>query len=136
VGSAVALEQGLVVAVVRQADRKSLVEIARELDAIVVRFRQGKLEVRDMSGGTFTITNLGGHGVDAFTPIVNQPESAILGVGRIAQRPAVVDGRVEPRHTAWLTLAFDHRVADGAPAGDFLSRVREIIEKPYLLVGM
>jgi len=136
VGSAVALEQGLVVGVVRQADRKSLVEICRDLDAIVARFREGKLGVSDMSGGTFTITNLGGHGVDAFTPIVNLPESAILGVGRIAQRPAVVSGRIEPRHTAWLSLAFDHRVTDGAPAGDFLSRVREIVEKPYLLVGM
>ncbi len=136
IGVAVAVEQGLLVAVVRDADRKSLVEVSRDLDSMASRARQGRLAVADMSGSTFTITNLGGHGVDTFTPIVNPPEAAILGVGRIAQRPFVVDGRVEARHTAWLSLAFDHRVTDGAPAGDFLTRIREIIEKPYLLVGI
>jgi pyruvate dehydrogenase E2 component (dihydrolipoamide acetyltransferase) len=136
IGVAIAVEQGLLVAVVRNADRKSLAEICKDVEGMAAQARQGKLQVADMSGSTFTITNLGGHGVDAFTPIVNPPEAAILGVGRIAQRPFVVDGRVEPRHTAWLTLAFDHRVTDGAPAGDFLTRIREIVEKPYLLVGI
>ena len=74
--------------------------------------------------------------MDAFTPIVNLPDAAILGVGRIAQRAAVVDGAVQPRHTCWLSLAFDHRVVDGAPAGDFLSRIVEILTKPYLMVGI
>ncbi len=135
VGVAVAVEAGLLVAVVRDADRKSLVEIARDIDAMAARAREGKLGVAEMAGSTFTITNLGGYGVDAFTPIVNPPEAAILGVGRIAQRPVVVDGRLEARHTCWLSLSFDHRIVDGAPAGDFLSRVAEIIAKPYLLVG-
>jgi len=137
VGVAVAVAGGLLVPVVRNADRRSLGEVAADVLALSARAKAGQLRAEDMAGGTFTITNLGGHGVDAFTPIVNPPEAAILGVGRIAKRPWVSeDDRLEARYTAWLSLSFDHRVADGAPAGDFLSRIREVVEKPYLLVGM
>ena len=99
IGVAVAVAEGLLVAVVRDADRKGLVEISRDIAQLAAKARDGKLTPAEMQGTTFTITNLGGHGVDAFTPIVNPPDAAILGVGRIAQRAAVVDGAVEPRHS-------------------------------------
>jgi pyruvate dehydrogenase E2 component (dihydrolipoamide acetyltransferase) len=89
-----------------------------------------------MQGGTFSITNLGQYRVDAFTPIVNPPETAILGVGRIALKAAVVEGRVEPRTQSTLSLSFDHRVVDGAPAAAFLARLAELLERPYALLGI
>jgi pyruvate dehydrogenase E2 component (dihydrolipoamide acetyltransferase) len=82
--------------------------------------------------GTFTITNLGMYGIDAFTPIINLPQYAILGVGRITDKPAVVDGQIVPRKIMALSLTFDHRVVDGAPAARFLNTVREYVEQPYL----
>jgi pyruvate dehydrogenase E2 component (dihydrolipoamide acetyltransferase) len=89
-----------------------------------------------MQGGTFTITNLGAYRVDGFTPIVNPPETAILGVGRIADKPVVVDGKIEARTMCTLSLSFDHRVVDGAPAAAFLARLAELIERPYALLGI
>jgi pyruvate dehydrogenase E2 component (dihydrolipoamide acetyltransferase) len=135
VGIAVASDQGLLVVVVRDADKKPLAQVNGDLMGMVGRSRQGGLGPDELSGSTFTITNLGGYGVEAFTPIVNPPETAILGVGRIAQRPAVVDGQIVPRDLMYLSLAFDHRVVDGAPAAQFLQRVKECLEAPYILLA-
>jgi pyruvate dehydrogenase E2 component (dihydrolipoamide acetyltransferase) len=133
VGVAVALDDGLIVPVIRHADRRSLLEIARESKELGQRAQQGKLQVADVTGGTFTVTNLGASGVDAFTPIINPPECAILGVGKIAEKPVARGGQVVIRPSMWLSLTFDHRIVDGKPAADFLRRVQEILEKPYLI---
>jgi pyruvate dehydrogenase E2 component (dihydrolipoamide acetyltransferase) len=135
VGIAVAGEAGLLVVVVRDADTKPLSQVNTDLMGMVAKSKQGGLGPDALSGGTFTITNLGGYGVEAFTPIVNPPESAILGIGRIAKRPAVVDGQIVPRDLMYLSLAFDHRVVDGAPAAQFLQRVKECLEAPYVLLA-
>ena len=134
VGLAVDTERGLLVPVVRHADRLRVVEVARTLRDLVARAREGKSGPDELSGGTFTITNLGMYGVDAFTPIINLPECAILGAGRIAAQPAVVDGQVAIRQRMWLSLTFDHRLVDGAPAARFLQRVVQLVEEPYLLL--
>ena len=88
----------------------------------------------ELSGSSLTITNLGAFGIDAFTPIINPPESLILGVGRIALRPAVVNGQIVPRQTMVLSLSFDHRLMDGAPVARFLQRVVQLLERPVILV--
>ena len=89
-----------------------------------------------MQGGAFTITNLGGYRIDGFTPIINPPETAILGVGRIAERPVVVAGSIQVRTMCTLSLSFDHRVIDGAPAAAFLARLADLLERPYALLGV
>jgi len=133
VGVAVALEEGLIVPVIRQADQRSLLEISQALRDLSERARKGALAAEEVSGGTFTVSNMGMVGVEVFTPIINWPECAILGVGRIAERAAVRDGQVAVRPTMWLSLTFDHRIVDGAPAAAFLARVKELLESPYLL---
>ena len=125
VGVAVALDEGLVVPVIKQADRKSLRDIAAEGRRLAAAARTGTLTIDDVSGGTFTITNLGMYGIDGFTPIINQPQVAILGVGRIVPKPAVDEGRVAIRSMMTLSLTFDHRIVDGAPAAAFL---RDVVE--------
>ncbi len=137
VGIAVALDpEGLVVPVLRDADTRSLRELAADALTLVEKARASRLSPAEMSGGTFTITNLGQYRVDGFTPIINPPETAILGVGRIAEKPAVVDGRIEARTLCTLSLSFDHRVVDGAPAAAFLARLVELLERPYALLGI
>ena len=124
IGFAVAVPGGVVVPVVRNADSVSLTKVATAVRELSERALSGKLQAGDMSGGTATISNLGGHGVDAFTPVLNPPQSAILGIGRIMERPVVDDGRVVISQTCVLSLTFDHRVADGVPAArllDFIS---------------
>ena len=133
VGVAVALEEGLIVPVVKDADGKTLGEVSEAVRTLADKARRNALSPEDVSGGTFTVTNLGPQGVEIFTPIVNLPECAILGVGRIAERAVVRAGHVEARPTMWLSLVFDHRVVDGAPAALFLARVKELLEAPYLL---
>jgi pyruvate dehydrogenase E2 component (dihydrolipoamide acetyltransferase) len=133
VGVAVALDEGLIVPVVRDADAKSLGEVSAQIRDLAERARRNALSPDDVAGGTFTVTNLGAQGVEVFTPIINWPECAILGVGRIAERAVARDGRVEARPTMWLSLTFDHRIVDGAPAAAFLARVKELLEAPYLL---
>jgi pyruvate dehydrogenase E2 component (dihydrolipoamide acetyltransferase) len=123
VGIAVALEEGLIVPVVRHVDQKSLQQIAEESRVLVEKARAGKLGVDDVSNGICTITNLGTYGIDAFTPIINQPQITILGVGRIVQKPAVHDGQIAVRSLMILSLTFDHRIVDGAPAAAFLQDV-------------
>ena len=135
IGLAVDTERGLLVPVLRDADRLRVIEIARGLRELVARVRAGKSGPDDLTGGTFTITNLGMYGVDAFTPIINLPECAILGVGRIKPQPAVVDGQVAIRQMLWLSLTFDHRLVDGAPAARFLQRIAELVEEPFLLLA-
>jgi pyruvate dehydrogenase E2 component (dihydrolipoamide acetyltransferase) len=132
---AVDTDRGLLVPVIRNADRKGVAGIAREVRELVERARAGKALPDELSGSTFTITNLGMHEIDAFTPIINLPEAAILGVGRIKARPAVVEGELCVRQTMWLSLTFDHRVVDGAPAARFLQRIKQLVENPYLLLG-
>ena len=134
VALAVDAERGLLVPVVRDADRKGLVEIAHEVRRLVERARSGTALPDELTGSTFTITNLGVYEIDAFTPIINLPEAAILGVGRIKARPAVVDGELRVRQTMWLSLTFDHRLVDGAPAARFLQRIKQLVEEPFLLL--
>jgi pyruvate dehydrogenase E2 component (dihydrolipoamide acetyltransferase) len=125
-GIAVALDEGIIVPVVNRAESKSLREIALESRALGEKARSGHLKLEDVSGGTFTITNLGMFGIDSFTPILNPGETGILGVGRIVEKAAVFDGAIAKRAMLWLSLTFDHRVIDGAPAAEFLRTVIEI----------
>lgn len=135
-GMAVDTERGLLVPVIRHADRKSLRELGQEFRALVERARQGKALPDDLTGGTFTITNLGPYEVDAFTPVINLPEAAILGVGRIAPKAVVRDGQIVARSMLTLSLVFDHRLVDGAPAARFLQAIKNLIEEPYLLLTL
>ena len=135
VGVAVDTERGLLVPVVRDADRKGIWEIASEFAALAERARSGKSLPDDLAGGTFTITNLGMYGIDAFTPIINPPECAILGVGRLRESAAVHEGILCARPMMALSLTFDHRLVDGAPAARFLQRISQMIEAPYRLLA-
>ena len=121
---------GLVAPVLRNVDRKGLAQVADELEDVAERARAGTLKEKDFVGGTFTVTNLGMLGVDGFTPIINPPQVAILGVGRMAERPVAVGGRVEVRPVMVLSLSFDHRVVDGAPAARFLAAVADRLARP------
>jgi pyruvate dehydrogenase E2 component (dihydrolipoamide acetyltransferase) len=135
VGVAVALDEGLIVPVVRQADRKPLRQIAVEARELSDKARQGTLTVDEVTGGSFTITTLGMYDVDVFTPVVNPPQCAILGVGRVKEVPAFEGDQVVRRSVLNLSLSFDHRVVDGAPAADFLRRVKHYLEHPDLLLA-
>lgn len=134
IGVAVALEGSLIVPVVHHADKKGLPEISIELKQLVEKARGGKLSNQEISGGTFTITNLGAYGIDVFNPIITPGQSAILGVCRIAEKPVVVDGQIAIRSMMNLCLSFDHRVMDGAPAAQFVQRVKELLESPNQLL--
>ena len=134
IGVAVALEDGLVVPVVRNADKERLSEISEQVKNFAERARSNQLTPSELQGGTFTITNLGNFGIDAFTPIINPPESAILGVGRILKKPVVHNDEIVIRSMLTLSLTFDHRVIDGAPAAQFLQTVSGYIQDPYLLL--
>ena len=127
VGLAVALDEGLIVPVVRDADKKSLKDIAAEAKTLAEKARASQLKLEEVSGGTFTVSNLGMYGVDAFTPIINAPQSGILGVGRIVEKPVIYRGEITKRSMMVLSLTFDHRVIDGAPAGAFLQTVADLL---------
>ena len=131
-GLAVDTEGGLLVPVIRDADSKSLAQIATEARALALKARRHTLGPDALQDGTFTISNLGMYGIDAFTPIINLPQAAILGLGRIVEKPAVFQGQVVPRALMALSLTFDHRILDGGPAARFLDRVRTFIEQPDL----
>jgi pyruvate dehydrogenase E2 component (dihydrolipoamide acetyltransferase) len=135
VGVAVDAERGLLVPVLRDADEMGLRELGTHFREVVGRAREGKSLLDELSGGTFTITNLGMFDIDAFTPVMNPPELAILGVGRIQPKPVVHAGEVVVRQMVTLSLAFDHRLVDGAPAARFLQRIKRLMENPYLLLG-
>ena len=134
IGVAVALEDGLVVPVVRNADKERLSEISALVRGFAERARSNQLTPSELQGGSFTITNLGNFGIDAFTPIINPPESAILGIGRIVKKPVVHNDEIAIRSMLTLSLTFDHRVIDGAPAAQFLQTVAGYIQDPYLLL--
>jgi len=134
IGVAVDTENGLLVPVIRDVDKKSIVELAEELTSIAERARQRKLDSKDLTGGTFTITNLGGIGGTGFTPIVNYPEVAILGISRGRLEPVVHNGEIVPRLMMPLSLSYDHRVIDGAVAARFTRRLAEMLENPYQLL--
>jgi pyruvate dehydrogenase E2 component (dihydrolipoamide acetyltransferase) len=134
-GMAVDTARGLLVPVIRDAGRKGLRAFGAEFRALVERARVGRSLPDDLSGGTFTVTNLGMHEVDAFTPVINLPEAAILGVGRIQPKAVVRDGEIVARQMMTLSLVFDHRLVDGTPAARFLQRIKQLIENPYLLLG-
>lgn len=132
---AIAVEGGLLAPVVKNTRSKPLHVISAEIKQLAEKARTGRLSTDEMSGGTITVTNLGSYGVDLFTPIINPPQSAIMGVGRIAKRPVVVGDQVQVRPMMNLCLVFDHRVVDGAPAAQYLARVKELLENPYLMLA-
>jgi pyruvate dehydrogenase E2 component (dihydrolipoamide acetyltransferase) len=135
VGVAVALEEGLMVATIRQTDEKGLVQIARESRELASKVREGKASYDDVTGATFSITNLGTYEIDAFTPIINPPQIGILGVGRVVEKPAVHNGEIAKRSMMFLSLTFDHRVIDGAPAAEFLRILKGHLEDPWWMVA-
>jgi pyruvate dehydrogenase E2 component (dihydrolipoamide acetyltransferase) len=130
IGLAVDTEAGLLVPVLRDVPGLGLRAVAARSRELIERARQGKLRAEEMHGGTFTVTSLGAFGVDAFTPIINYPQCAILGVGRIQRRPAAEGERVVVRDQLTLSLTFDHRVVDGAPAARFLQSLSRLVENP------
>lgn len=136
IGIAVDTERGLMVPVIKNARHLTLVETQALLQTLAKSAQEGRSSLKDLEGGTFTITNLGAYGIDAFTPIINPPESAILGVGRILPRPVGVDGNVVLRETVVLSLTFDHRLIDGAPAARFLQKLSELLAKPQQALSL
>ena len=134
VGLAIDQEGGLVVPNIKNAHQMQLIELAMAFRDVIGRANDGQLTLDDVTGGTFTITSLGPMDVDAFTPVLNPPEAAILGIGRIQPKPAVVENEVTVRQLLTLSLTFDHRLNDGAPAARFLQRIKQLIEHPYLLI--
>ena len=134
IGVAVGTERGLVVPVVRDCDQKSLAEIEKTISAFGKRARDGQLKIEEMQGGTFTISNGGVYGSLMSTPILNAPQSGILGMHKIQERPIVVAGKIEIRPMMYLALSYDHRVVDGQQAVTFLVRVKECLEDPARLV--
>ena len=135
VGLAVAKGDGLIVPNVKRCEEKSLTEISREMDALIRKTRNGDVALEDITGGTFTISSLGPYGITSFSPIINQPELAILGVCDIVDTPVVRNGEIVIRPIMNLSLTADHRVIDGVKASRFLQRVAEILENPYLLMS-
>ncbi len=133
-GIATSLDEYLIVPVVRTAQEMNLESIVKEMSRLLDAARNKKLEPADMSGSTFTITNLGMFGIESFTAIINPPETAILAVGKMMDTPVVIDGQVVVRPIMNLTIAVDHRVNDGARAAKFLTELKSTLENPYLLI--
>jgi pyruvate dehydrogenase E2 component (dihydrolipoamide acetyltransferase) len=133
VGVAVAAEDALVVPTVFDADRKGLRQIASDSRALAQRVREGTITPPELSGGTFTVSNLGMYGIDNFSAVINTPQAAILAVGAIKERPVVRDGELTSAQMLYVTLACDHRILYGAPAAEFLARVRTLLEEPLSL---
>lgn len=132
IGLAVDTEGGLLVPVVRDVQAKSLRQVTATTQTLIAQAQSRQLSPDALQGGSFTITNLGMYNIDAFTPIINLPQCAILGVGRIVEKPAVYQGQIVPRHLVALSLTFDHRIVDGAPAARFLDQVRGYVAEPLL----
>jgi len=135
IGLAVAVAEGLVVPVIHQADILNLGEIAQRRQDLVTRAHSGRLRPQDMSGGTFTISNLGMYGVDAFNAIINTPQAAILAVGRITERVVPANGQAVVQPTMILSLSCDHRVIDGARGAQFLGALADLLEEPLGLLN-
>jgi len=135
IGVAVDSPSGLMVPVIRDTDRKTLSELAVDVETLAEKVRSRKISLEEMQGGVFTISNLGGIGGTFFTPIVNWPEVAILGISKARQELQMVDGQIEARLMLGLSLSYDHRVIDGADGARFLKRVCEILANPFELVN-
>lgn len=133
IGVAMDLGKGLIVPKIRHADAKTIREIATDLERLTEAAKANKLSLDDLTMGTFTLTNLGVWDIDNFTPIVNPPESAILGVGRILPKPVIKDGAVVAEQRMALSLTFDHRIIDGTPGASFLKTVKDMIEEPLIM---
>lgn len=134
VGIAVAVDNGgLITPVVRDCDRKTLQQISREAKDLIARARQRKLRPDEYTGSTFSVSNLGMMGIDEFSAVINPPESAILAVGAVVEKPVVVDGRIEAGHRCRMTLSCDHRIVDGATGAKFLQTLKKILETPVYL---
>jgi 2-oxoglutarate dehydrogenase E2 component (dihydrolipoamide succinyltransferase) len=134
IGVAVGTDEGLVVPVLRDADRKGFADIEREIGELAVKARDGKLALADLQGGTFTLTNGGIYGSMLSTPILNPPQVGILGMHNIVERPVVVDGQVAIRPIMFLALTYDHRIVDGSEAVRFLVAIKQMIEDPETLL--
>ena len=135
IGIAVDTKAGLLVPVIRDCDRLSLSDVARRSSDLITRARERRCSADELSGGTFSITNLGAFGIDAFTPIINTPQTAVLGIGAIRREAVVLqDDRIEPRDLLTLSLTFDHQVVDGAPAAQFLQDLANSIENPAAML--
>jgi pyruvate dehydrogenase E2 component (dihydrolipoamide acetyltransferase) len=134
IGVAVALTDGLIVPVVRDADKRTVQEIACEVRRLAQGARENSLGVDEVTGSTFTLTNLGNYGIDGSTPIINAPEAAILGVGRIVERVVVHEDQIARRKMMALSLTIDHRLVDGAPGAEFMQSLKELLENPYRLL--
>ena len=133
-GIAVAIPEGLIVAVLRDADSKGLLQIANEARVLIGKVRSNALGMEDVTGGTFTISNMSSSRVDNFTPVLRPPETGILGVGRVVKKPVVFEGEIVIRSMMGLSLTFDHRVVDGAPAGEFFTLLSRYLEQPTLIL--
>jgi pyruvate dehydrogenase E2 component (dihydrolipoamide acetyltransferase) len=136
IGLAVAIDDGLVTPVIHNAAHLTMIEFSQQRRLLVDKALAGRLEMDDMTNGTFTITNLGSESIRFFTPIINPPQAAILGVGQITPAAAVVEGRLEVRPMMGLSLTFDHRIVDGLPAARFLARIKDLLEDPAGLTGL
>ena len=135
IGIAVTLEEGLITPVLRNADTKSLAELAAESRELAEKTREGRARPEEVTGGTFTVTNLGAYEIDGFTPIINPPQVGILGLGRVVEKPIVSQGEITKGQMMFLSLTFDHRVVDGAPAAAFLQTVKGYLEDPWWMVA-
>jgi pyruvate dehydrogenase E2 component (dihydrolipoamide acetyltransferase) len=134
IGMAVALERGLVVPVIREADKLTLIDLSKSIKTLATKARKSQLSHEEMQGSTFTLSNLGVYGVDHFTPVLNPPEAGILGVGAVYDTPVFVGENIERRSILPLSLTFDHRVLDGAPASAFLQTVKKFLEDPITML--
>ena len=133
VGVAVAAQDALVVPTIFDADRKGLRQIAEDVRALAGKVRDGKISPPELSGGTFTVSNLGMFGVDSFSAVINPPQAGILAVGAINEKPVVRDGEIVPGKIMSVTLACDHRILYGADGAEFLARIRSLLEEPVSL---
>jgi len=133
VAVAINTPDGLVAPVIPQTNKKPVLEISRGIRELTERAMQNRLTVSDLTGGTFTVTNLGGYGVELFAPVINPPQCAILGFGRTSEKPVIVEKQVRVASVTTLSLVFDHRIVDGVPAAQFLERVKELLEDPTRL---
>lgn len=133
VAVAIDTPDGLVAPVMPKTGKKSVLDISREIRDLTDRAMHNRLSILDLTGGTFTVTNLGGYGVDLFAPVINPPQCAILGFGRISEKPVAIGKEVRVTSMTTLSLVFDHRIVDGVPAARFLQRVKELLEDPTKL---
>ena len=134
IGIAADTEKGLLVPVVKHADKKSIFEISQEINELAVKAREGKLAPNEMKGASSTISNIGSAGGQWFTPVINYPEAAILGIGRIAEKPIVRDGEIVAAPVLALSLSFDHRIVDGATAQNALNQIKRLLQDPQLIM--